>query len=108
VGVQCSIWLVDTVEEVQKSLGKEDFIKSYREDEKVLMVRGGGNKAGRYLEVAIYAKCGRKGIIWLPEGRGSGRWRRFVGELCQLLVPFEAKSRLSGSVEISWRGTKWE
>ncbi len=54
---------MDTVEEVQKSLGKEDFIKSYREDEKLLMVHGGGNKAGRYLEVAIYAKSGRKGII---------------------------------------------
>ncbi len=71
VGVLCSVWLADMVEELLKSLGKEDFIKSYREDEKVLMVRGGGNKAGRYLEVAIYAKCGRKGIIWLPDSRGG-------------------------------------
>jgi hypothetical protein len=56
---------------VQKSLGKEDFIKSYREDEKVLMVRGGSNKVGRYLEVAVYADGGRKGIIWLPDSRGG-------------------------------------
>jgi hypothetical protein len=65
VGIQCSVWLVDMVVEVL-SLGKEDFVKSYCEDEKVLMVHGGGNKAGHYLEVAIYAKGGRKGIIWLP------------------------------------------
>jgi len=104
VGVQCSVWLVDTVEEVLKSPGKEDFVKSYRVDEKVLMVHGGGNKVGRYLEVAVYAEGGRKGIIWLPEGRGGWGWRRFAGELCQLLVPFEANSQLPGSVEISPKG----
>jgi hypothetical protein len=71
VGVLCSVWLADMVEELLKSLGKEDFIKSYREDEKVLMVRGGSNKVGRYLEVAVYADGGRKGIIWLPDSRGG-------------------------------------
>jgi hypothetical protein len=40
LGVQCSVWLVDTVEEVLKSLGKEDFVKSYCEVEKVLMSVG--------------------------------------------------------------------
>jgi hypothetical protein len=103
VGVQCSIWLMDTVEEVQKSPSKEDF-KSDREDEKVLMVHGGGNNAGRYLEMVVYEKGGRKGIIWLPEGRGGWGWRQFVGELRQLLVPFEAKSQLPNFVEISPKG----
>jgi hypothetical protein len=74
VGVQCSVWLVDTVEEVLKSPGKEDFVKSYREDEKVLMVCGGGNKADCYLEVSVYAEGGWKGIIWVPEGRGGWGW----------------------------------
>jgi hypothetical protein len=92
---------VDTVEEMQKSLGEEDFVKSYCEDEKVLIVCGSGNKANRYLEVAVYAEGDRKCIIWLPNGRGGWGWRRLVGELRQLLVPFEAKSRLPGSVEIS-------
>lgn len=104
VGVQCFVWLVNMIEEVLKSLGKEDFVKSYHEDEKVLMVRGGGNKASCYLEFAIYAEGGWKCIIWLPEGRGGWGWRLFMGELRQLLVPFEAKSRLSGSVEISPEG----
>jgi hypothetical protein len=71
VGVLCSIWLADMVEEVLKSLGKEDFVKSYHEDENLLMVRGGGNKVGRYLEVAIYADGGWKGIIWLPDSHGG-------------------------------------
>jgi hypothetical protein len=74
VGVQCSVWLADTVEEVLKSPGKEDFIKSYRQDEKVMMVRGGGSKADHYLEVAVYAKGGQKGIIWLLEGHEGWGW----------------------------------
>jgi hypothetical protein len=85
---------------VLKSPSIEDFAKSYREVEKVLMVRGGGNKASHYLEVAIFAEGGRKGIIWLPEGHGGWGWHQFVGELCQL-VPFQAKSELQGSVENS-------
>jgi hypothetical protein len=42
LGVQCSFCLVDTVEEVLKSLIKEDFAKPYCEVEKVLMVRAWG------------------------------------------------------------------
>jgi hypothetical protein len=53
----------------------------FHEDENMLMVRGGSNKAGRFLEVAIYAKGGQKGIIWLPEDRNGWGWRHFVGEM---------------------------
>jgi hypothetical protein len=35
----------------------------------VLMVHGGDNKAGRFLEVAVFAEGGRKGELWLLEGR---------------------------------------
>jgi hypothetical protein len=62
LGVQCSVWLVDTIEEV-KSPGIEDFTKPYREVEKVLMVCGGENHAGRNLEVVVSAEDGRKCII---------------------------------------------
>jgi hypothetical protein len=55
------------------------------------MVREGGNKAGRYLEVVAYAEGGRKGAIWLPEGRESPGWSRIVGELRQLLAFLKAK-----------------
>jgi hypothetical protein len=45
------------------------------------MVRGGGNKAGRYLEAVAYVECGRKGAIWLHEGREGWGWSWVVGEL---------------------------
>jgi hypothetical protein len=67
-----------------------------REDDKAMMVHGGGNKAGRFLEVLVLAKGGRKGVIWFPKGRFGRGWRRFVGELRHLLV---AQSKLFGTAE---------
>lgn len=63
VGFQCFPWLVTMVEEVMKSLGKEDV-----KFDRGLLVCGGTNKAGQYLEVAVYAEGGPKGIMWLPGG----------------------------------------
>ena len=63
---RCSSWLVDTVEAASKV--KDDIAKSHREGDKVLMVHGGVNKVGRFLEVSAYAEGGRKGVLWLPEG----------------------------------------
>jgi hypothetical protein len=40
----------------------------------------GGNKAGRFLQVGIYVEGGRKGGIWIPEGRNGSGWRRFANE----------------------------
>jgi hypothetical protein len=92
VGHQCSAWLVDTVEEAVHSLVKEDIVKGYCEDAKVLMAFGGGNKAGRFLEVAVYIEGGRKGIIWLPKGHNGRSWRFFVGEPRQMLTLHVGKS----------------
>jgi hypothetical protein len=66
------------------------------------MVRWGDNKAVRYLEVVVYAEGGRKGIIWLLEGReGRGQcW--FVRELRQMLVPFQTS--LSCRVLLKFQG----
>jgi len=84
LGVQGSAWLMATVEKALKDPGL-DFVKYFREDTKALMVRGNGNKAGRFLEVVAYTDGGRKGAIWLPEGRGGWGWSRVVGELRKLL-----------------------
>jgi hypothetical protein len=86
VSNQCASWLMDTVEEAVLSQAKEEIAKSYREGDKVTMVHGGGNKAGIFLEVSVFAEGGRKGVIWLPEGRYGRGWRRFAGELRQLVV----------------------
>jgi hypothetical protein len=52
LGFQCFEWLLAMVEEAFKAPVKKDFVSSYCEDAKAMMVRGGGNRAGRYLEVA--------------------------------------------------------
>jgi hypothetical protein len=88
----CATWLKDTVEAATQV--KEDISKSYREGDKVLMVHGGSNKAGRYLEVSVYTEGGRKGVLWIPEGRFGRGWRRFAGELRLMLVSPNDKSDL--------------
>jgi hypothetical protein len=85
VSTQGSSWLVDTVEAACQ--GKEDIAKSFREGDKALMVHEGANKAGRFLEVAVFAEGGRKGGLWLPEGWDGQGWRRFAGELRHFLAP---------------------
>jgi hypothetical protein len=85
----CASWLAKTVEAACQV--KEDVANSYREGDKVLMVHGGANKAGRFLEVSEYAEGGRKGVLWLPEGRFGRGWRRFAGELRLMLVPSNGK-----------------
>jgi hypothetical protein len=53
---------------------------------KLLIVRRGGNQAGRFLEVASFAIGGRKGFICLPEGQDGRGWRWVVGELSKLVA----------------------
>ena len=81
------------MEEALISQGNGDFDKSFWEEVKVLMVRKGSNKAVRFLEVAVFVEGGRKGIIWLLEGRGGWGWRCFVSELRHLLGLIVAKDR---------------
>jgi hypothetical protein len=93
---QCSEWLVETVESAVLAQEKEEIAKTFREGEKAMMVHGGANKSGRFLEVSFLAVGGRKGVIWLPEGRFGRGWRRFAGELRRLL---EAQRLSVGSEE---------
>jgi hypothetical protein len=93
---QCSEWLVETVESAVLAQEKEEIAKTFREGEKAMMVHGGANKSGRFLEVSFLAVGGRKGVIWLPEGRFGRGWRRFAGELRRLL---EAQKLSVGSEE---------
>ena len=113
LGLQCSIWLVATVEDALMFPGKKDFVKSFREYVKVLMVRRGGNKACQLLEVVVYAEEGWKGVIWLSEGREGWGWRRFAGELRQMLEFFGAKDWppvsevFSGGEAVGWCPFVW-
>jgi len=69
LGLQCSAWLLATIKEAPKEPMKKDFVMYYHEEMKALMVHGGGNKAGRYIDVAAFSEGGHKGVIWHPEGR---------------------------------------
>jgi hypothetical protein len=65
--------------------------KTFREGDKATIVHGGGNKAGRFLEVLVLTEGGRKSVIWLSEGHFGRGWWHFVGELRHLLA---AQSKL--------------
>lgn len=86
LGFRYADWVVDTVEEALLAQGTGDFAKSFREEVEVLRVSKGSNKAGNFLEVAVFVEGNQKRTIWLPEGRRGWGWRRFVSELRKLLV----------------------
>jgi hypothetical protein len=84
LGAQSVGWLVSTMESLLWYPGEKDFVRSFREGSKVLIVRRGGNAAGRFLEVAIYAVGGRRGIIYILEGYEGRGWRKVVLELSKV------------------------
>jgi hypothetical protein len=69
------------VEEALESQRKEDFARSFQDEVRFLKVRMGSNRAGCFLEVAIFVEGGWKGVIRLPEGHRGWGWRRFMDEL---------------------------
>jgi len=104
LGSLCSVWLVATVKKALKSPGVEDFVKSFQEDSKVLIVRRGGNQADRFLEVASFTVGGRKGFIWLPEDQEGRGWRQVGGELSKMVAFLESASRSMVVAEGSLEG----
>ena len=88
---------METVESAIQSQVKEEIAKTFKEGDKAMMVHGGGNKAERFLEVSLLAVGGRKGVIWLLEGRFRRGRRRFAGELRWLL---EAQGLAVGLEEV--------
>jgi hypothetical protein len=79
LGAQSVGWLASTMESLLWFPGDKDFVRSFKEGSKVLIVRQGGNVAGRFLEVAVYAAGGRRGIIYIPEGYEGRGWSKFGG-----------------------------
>jgi hypothetical protein len=71
LSLQSSNWLATMIESLLGFPEDEDFIKSYREGSKVLIIRKGGNKDGRFLEASTYGSGGRRRFILIPEGRGG-------------------------------------
>lgn len=57
LGVQASVWLLATMEEALK-VSRRGLVKYFRKDIKALMVRGGENKSGLYIEVVVFTEGG--------------------------------------------------
>jgi hypothetical protein len=86
VGPQSAVWLVAKVEEaVQSPRGQVGLATDFREEETVILVHEGCNKACGFLEVDVEVDGGRKGIIWIPEGRKGWGWRHFMSEMRKLM-----------------------
>jgi hypothetical protein len=81
MSIQCSEWLVSTLEVLLGVPEEQDFVKSFWVGSKVLIVRRGGNKAGCFLEAVTFGMGGRKGFILIPEGCGGWGWHKFSSEL---------------------------
>jgi hypothetical protein len=118
LGAQSIGWLFSTLESVLWFSGK-DFVRSFREGSKVIIVRRGGNVAGRFLEVAAYVVGGLRGIIYIPEGCDGWGWSRFLVELGKVrdflkesagqglvrLGPLPVKERIDGDGAITGAAT---
>jgi hypothetical protein len=65
---------VATVEEALRNSRIKEFVKSTWEASKVLSVRRGGNRIGRFLKVVEQVVGGRRRFILLPEGCEGRGW----------------------------------
>jgi hypothetical protein len=54
LGIKCSGWLADTVEEAMEAQLKEGFTRMHRDEVRVLKVRLGSNKAGLFLGIGSH------------------------------------------------------
>jgi hypothetical protein len=55
----------------------------------VTIVQRGGNKSDRFLEVAVYAVGGRRGLVLFFEGRDGRCWSCVSRELSKVLAVLE-------------------
>jgi hypothetical protein len=78
------------VEEVLQNPRFEDFVKSFREGSKATIVQRVENRSGQFLEAAVYAVSGSRGLILIPEGHDGRGWSRVSGELSKALSFLEA------------------
>jgi hypothetical protein len=90
LGLQFAVWVVATMELALLNTGLKDFVKSFQEDQQVLIVRRGENRVGCFLKLEVYAEGGRQGLILLLEGRQGRGWGRFERELSKVVAFLEA------------------
>jgi hypothetical protein len=92
LGIKCSEWFVFAMEEALETQRKEEFARSFHDEVRVVKIRMGSNKAGFFLEAAVFVEGAQKGVIRLPEGRGGWGWKRFVDELRLMIAQLAVKA----------------
>jgi hypothetical protein len=90
LGSLCYGWLSSTMEELVCDSNSKDFIKSFKEGSKVTIIQRGSNMSGQFLEVAMYAVGGWRGLIMVPKGREGRGWSRFAAEMSKVKIYFES------------------
>lgn len=68
-------WLKSMVEALVHNQEAKDFIHSFRVGSKALIIQRGFNMLGWYLEVAVYAMGGCRGLIVISKGQEGQGWK---------------------------------
>jgi hypothetical protein len=96
LGGKGSVWLADKVEEAIGDPKKGEFASSFSDEVRVLKLQMGSNRAGWFLEAAVFVEGNRKGVIRLPRaaevGDGGDSWRNFTP--CQRFSSRRSRQRL--------------
>jgi hypothetical protein len=93
LGSRCIVWLLSMVEEVLQNPGFEDSVH-FREGSKVTIVQRGENRSGCFLEVAVDAMSGRRGLFLFSKGRDGQGWSRVSGKLSKVLAFLEDDGKM--------------
>jgi hypothetical protein len=75
-----------------------------------VIARRGENKAGQYLEAAVYGLGCRKGFIMKPDGHRRWGWRKFFGELRLVSASLSAsvdRGIISSDASVKQKGSSY-
>jgi hypothetical protein len=98
LGGKGSVWLADMVEEALGVPKKGEFARSFSDEVRVLKIRMGSNRAGCFLEAAVFVEGARKVVIKLPEGRGFVEEHRLLlAHLVAMVLPTVGNAGVGGS-----------
>ena len=80
-------WILSCFADIRNWVpGKECLCKSYRVNNKFFEFRGRSNKAGIFVEIAMYYGGARRGWVMVPASSNQSGWRLFSKNLESFLV----------------------
>ncbi|KAF3973645.1 hypothetical protein CMV_002939 [Castanea mollissima] len=80
------VWILSCFADIRDWVpGKEYLYKRFRENNKLFEFRGRSNKAGIFVEIAVYYGGARRGWIMVPASSNRSGWSLFSKELDRFL-----------------------